>query len=62
MTSDQSTMPTHLAHHLHAGHHSPGIFMIRPHFSLPRIVEHLVLAAYAGDPAEWLDRIEYIPY
>src|SRR4051794_27117502 len=48
VTHDPDTMPRHLADHLNASHHSPGIFMLRPHCTLPQIVTFLVDAAYAS--------------
>jgi hypothetical protein len=54
-------MPVHLDRHLKAGHHVPGILMIRPGASVPALVEFLVLVAYASRAEEWQDRIEYIP-
>ena len=60
VTRDQSTMKTHLNQHLIAGHHSPGVFMIRPHGQLSAVVEFLVLADQLSDPHEWRDAIVYI--
>jgi hypothetical protein len=61
VTFDPDTMPAHLANHLSAGHHSPGVFMLRPHSSLPQVVSFLVDAAYASELSEWQDRITFIP-
>ena len=61
VTHDPDTMPAHFADHLNAGRHSPGVFMIRPRSTLPQIVSFLVAAAYASEPAEWFDRLQYIP-
>jgi hypothetical protein len=58
---DKSTMATHLADHLAASRHSPGVFTLRPATQIPVIVTYLVLAAYASDPAEWQDQITFIP-
>ena len=58
---DRNTLAGHLADHLNAGLQSPGIFLIRPHFTLPQIVSFLADAAYASEPEEWLNRITYIP-
>jgi hypothetical protein len=60
-TYDMDTMPAHFADHLQTGRHSPGVFVVRPHSSLPQLVSFLVDAAYASDPPEWHDRIQYIP-
>jgi hypothetical protein len=61
VSHDRNTLARHLADHLEQGHHSPGIFIIRPYRSLPEIVSFLAEAAYASDPSEWRDRIVYIP-
>jgi hypothetical protein len=61
ISNDRSTMPVHLANHLAAGHHSPGIFVLRHGGSLQQVVAFLVLAAYSSPSALWEDRIEYIP-
>jgi hypothetical protein len=61
VTHDPDTMADHLRDHLAAGHHSPGIFMVRPHATLPQIVTFLRDAAYASEAGEWQDAIHYIP-
>jgi hypothetical protein len=61
VTSDKTTMPQHLQMHLAAGRRSPGVFLLRPDWSLRAIVSFLVLAAYASEPEEWQDRLEYVP-
>jgi predicted nuclease of predicted toxin-antitoxin system len=61
VTHDPDTMPRHLADHLAAGQHSPGVFMLRPHSTLPQIVSFLQDAAYASEPEEWQDRVQFIP-
>jgi hypothetical protein len=61
VTHDPDTMPMHLNDHLAAGHHSPGVFMIRPHSTLPQLVTFLRDAAYASEPADWQDRVQFIP-
>jgi len=35
VTMDRQTMLGHLAAHLQSGHHSPGVFLLRPRHSLP---------------------------
>jgi hypothetical protein len=53
--------PTILVWAESAGRHSPGVFMIRPLSTLPELVTFLRDAAYASEPAEWRDRIQFIP-
>ncbi len=61
LTYDESSMPGYWIDHLQAGRHSPGVLLIRARVSLPEVVENLVMLAYASDPSEWLDRLEYFP-
>jgi hypothetical protein len=61
LTYDESSIPGHLADHLRGGRHSPGVLIIRAKSSLREIVESLAILAYASDPSEWLDRLEYFP-
>jgi hypothetical protein len=58
---DKRTLPGHLAHHLQAGHHVPGILMVTPGSAIPTLLAYLILVAYAGDPADYRDTITYIP-
>ena len=57
---DKNTLPGHLERHLAAGHHVPGILLIRRGTSIAPLVEYLVAVAYASDAEEWQDRIEYV--
>jgi hypothetical protein len=61
VSADRKTMSAHLARHLLAGRHSPGVFVVRPNWTPPPVVDYLVAFAYAGDPAAVADRIEFIP-
>lgn len=57
---DKSTLPGHLDRHLAAGHHVPGILLIRRGTSMAPLVDYLVAVAHASEASEWHDRIEYI--
>ena len=61
VTFDKTTLAGHLADHLQAGRHSPGIFTLRRGSRPSQIVAHLTLVAYASEAWEWQDRIEFIP-
>ena len=58
---DRSTLPNFLSDHLQAGHHSPGIFLIRRGATLREVVDFLLLATSASEPWEWEDRCQFIP-
>src|SRR5687768_3773475 len=57
---DKSSLPVHLADHLAAGHHLPGIFLFQRKTSFATIVAMLALAAQASEEGEWDDRVEYL--
>jgi hypothetical protein len=61
VSRDQRSLPQHLAAHLRGGRHLPGIFIILKGATVPAILDFLVLAAYAGDPLVYQDRMEHIP-
>ncbi len=58
---DKKSLPPHLGAHLQAGRDSPGIFIIRSGSTIPEVIDSLVLAAFAGNPVDFQDRIAYIP-
>jgi hypothetical protein len=61
VTEDVHTMPGHLTDHLQAGHHSPGLFVIRVGYSIGKLVSHPELVAHAGEAADYQDAITYVP-
>jgi hypothetical protein len=61
VSQDKNSLPGHLAQHLYAGRHSPGVLLIRAGTTVPQVLAALVLIAHAGDPLDYQDRIERIP-
>jgi hypothetical protein len=61
VTRDWRSMPGHLAAHLLAGRHSPGVCLLQKGRTLPQVVFSLALAAHATDPAEWQDQVKALP-
>jgi hypothetical protein len=61
VSADRRTLLSHFDDHLRTGHHSPGLFLLRPLAPLPQIVEFLVATAYASEATEWADVWRYIP-
>jgi hypothetical protein len=61
LTEDVHTMPGHLARHLQAGHHSPGVFIVSDGCSIGELVSHLELVAQAGEAADYADAVTYVP-
>lgn len=61
ITNNRESMPQHLADHLAAGHHVPGIFTVNLKVSMELIIEELILIAGASHEDEFRDRIVYIP-
>jgi hypothetical protein len=54
-------MPVHLAEHLAANRHVPGILVLRRKAAIGQVINDLVLIAAASDEDEYCDRIDYIP-
>jgi hypothetical protein len=61
VSEDKHTLAGHLTDHLRAGRHSPGIFLLRPGFSVSAVLAFLVAAAHASEAWEWRDRIHFVP-
>jgi hypothetical protein len=61
ISSDRNTMPAHFMAHLQAGHHSPGLLLMRPTWTIPAVVDSLVLYDQLCDPQDLVDQIEFIP-
>jgi hypothetical protein len=60
VSHDKRTLPGHLATHLAAGHHIPGLFLFSYHTTVEEILELLAVAAASDSPLEWQDLIEYL--
>ena len=61
ITSNRSTMPTHLKNHLHTGGHVPGILLLRRNYDVGQVIETLQLIWGAGATEEFHDQITHIP-
>ena len=61
VTNNRKSMPVHLADHLAAGQHVPGILTHRRRATVNGVLESLLLIAEAALPGEYQDRIEYLP-
>jgi hypothetical protein len=61
LTLDEETMPAHLARHLQAGRHSPGVIVLDSSSGMRDILDALELIAHAGDPADFQDQVRYVP-
>jgi hypothetical protein len=62
LSQDKRTMPGHIAAHLASGHHTWGVFFLRPGFPVKQIGNDILLVWAASQAEEWLDRIEYLPW
>jgi hypothetical protein len=61
VSRDESTMKSHLANHLRAGHDSPGVLLVRKGSRLSYVVFFLAAVTHASDAANWRDQATYIP-
>jgi hypothetical protein len=63
VTCDRQTMVAHFQDHLRAGRLSPGLLLLPHRFSIPDVIESLVLAAFAvSSPDEWRDQVVFLPF
>ena len=60
VTNNRKSMPVHLADHLAAGRHIPGILTVDVLGDFARNLDYLLLAAFASLPDEYADRIAYM--
>jgi hypothetical protein len=59
VSCDRSTLPDEFAQRLARAERCPGILLLRRSARSSAVVQFLVLVAYASEPEEWADRIEY---
>ena len=61
LTDNRTSMPIHLADHVAARRHVPGIFTVSPKESLIILATSLVYVVGASLPDEFRDQISYLP-
>ena len=61
ITNNRASMPVHLAEHLEAGRHIPGILAIPSKEVVSAVIEDLLLIAGAGLDVDFRDTIQYLP-
>jgi hypothetical protein len=61
VTRNRHSMPRHLAEHMAAGRHVPGIFVVVRSLSLGHLLDELLLIAGASFENEHQDQIHYLP-
>ncbi len=61
VTSDKKTMVRHLMAHYQAGHHTAGLILLRPNFSIGRYVQSILQQWATTTADEWIDRTMYLP-
>jgi hypothetical protein len=62
VTNNRRSMPRHLADHMAAGRHVPGIFVIDPSMTVGRLFDELILIAGASLENEYQDQIRHLPF
>jgi hypothetical protein len=59
VTCDRQTMTSYFWDHFNEGRHLPGLILLPNVFSIPDVLEFLILAAHASELDEWRDRVVY---
>jgi predicted nuclease of predicted toxin-antitoxin system len=60
VTHDQSTMPKHFRDFVRS-QPSPGVLIVPQHVPIREVADDLILLWTATEPAEWVDRIVFLP-
>lgn len=61
VTNNRHSMPVHLREHLAAGHHIPGIFVIKTNICIGELVDELELIRATYLEGEYADTIFFLP-
>jgi hypothetical protein len=61
VTNNRKSMSQHLAAHLKAGRHVPGILELNPNMSTGETIEELILIWSASEMEEYQDKLLYLP-
>jgi hypothetical protein len=61
VTANRRTIPEHVRAYYAAGHHIPGVLLLRRGASLGQVIEQLYLLWVASDAEEYVDRLLYLP-
>ena len=61
LTHDRKTMPNFAYARVSAGQPMSGVWVVRNTLSVPDAVAELTLLLACSDPAEWRDRVLYLP-
>jgi hypothetical protein len=61
VTANRRTIPAHVRAHHAAGHHIPGVLLLKRCVSLGQVIEQLYLLWTASDSEEYVDRLLYLP-
>ncbi|MBF6591607.1 MAG: DUF5615 family PIN-like protein [Ktedonobacterales bacterium] len=61
VSHDFHTLPGHFADFLASGQHSPGVLLLHQTLPVAQAIAALLLVWDASDPAEWRDRLTYLP-
>jgi hypothetical protein len=61
VTINRRSMPEHLADHLRAGRHVPGIFTVTKPMTIKELAYELAVIAACSFPGEHTDQFRYLP-
>ena len=61
VTHDRATMPDFAYRRIRAEQPMPGLFVVDDRMGIGQAIEQLLLIDAATEPAEWTDRVLYLP-
>jgi hypothetical protein len=60
VSEDKRTLPLHLQFHFQAGRHIPGLLILLGGWTIPAVIDALVLRDQVLEPPDMVDVVEYI--
>jgi len=61
VTNNRRTMPDHIRAHYAAGHHLPGLFLLKRQARIGQVIEQIYLLWATSEAEEYIDRVLYLP-
>lgn len=61
LTHDSTTIPPHAYQRASADLAMPGVFVLSNRLPTGQAIDAILLAANASEPADWVDRVEFLP-
>jgi predicted nuclease of predicted toxin-antitoxin system len=61
LTHDRATLPNFAFQRVIAGRPMPGVIVVNDRLPIGQIIDEVILIANCSEPADWLNRVLYLP-